>query len=69
MYKSAFTACCEEMSDITVSDARARLADVVDSARVGHDPIYLTRRAEMDDDVLLVMVVAVGHRRDVCQRR
>lgn len=32
------------MSEITVSDARARLADVVDSARVGHDPVYLTRR-------------------------
>ena len=32
------------MSDITVSAARARLADVVDAARVGHDPIYLTRR-------------------------
>ena len=32
------------MSEITVSDARARLADVVDAARIGHDPIYLTRR-------------------------
>jgi prevent-host-death family protein len=32
------------MTEITVSDARARLADVVDSARVGHDPVYLTRR-------------------------
>lgn len=32
------------MSDISVSDARARLADVVDAARVRHDPIYLTRR-------------------------
>lgn len=32
------------MSEITVSDARARLADVVDTARIGHDPIYLTRR-------------------------
>lgn len=29
---------------MTVSDARARLADVVDAARVGHEPIYLTRR-------------------------
>ena len=27
-----------------VSEARARLADVVDAARVGHDPVYLTRR-------------------------
>ena len=34
------------MTDITVSNARARLADVVDAARVGHDPIYLTRRGQ-----------------------
>lgn len=32
------------MSEVTVSEARARLADVVDAARVGHDPVYLTRR-------------------------
>lgn len=29
---------------MTVSEARARLADVVDAARVGHDPVFLTRR-------------------------
>jgi len=34
------------MTEISVSDARARLADVVDSARVGHDPVYLTRRGQ-----------------------
>jgi antitoxin Phd len=34
------------MAELTVSDARARLADVVDAARVGHDPIYLTRRGQ-----------------------
>ena len=34
------------VSDMTVSDARARLADVVDAARVGHDPVYLTRRGQ-----------------------
>jgi prevent-host-death family protein len=34
------------MSDMTVSDARARLADVVDAARVGHNPVYLTRRGQ-----------------------
>lgn len=39
-------ACAVGMSDITVSDARARLADVVDTARVGHDPVYLTRRGQ-----------------------
>ena len=31
---------------MTVSEARARLADVVDAARVGHDPVYLTRRGK-----------------------
>jgi prevent-host-death family protein len=34
------------MSEVTVSDARARLADVVDAARVQHDPIHLTRRGQ-----------------------
>lgn len=34
------------MSEITVSDARARLADIVDTARVAHDPVYLTRRGQ-----------------------
>lgn len=29
---------------MTVTDARARLADVVDAARVGRRPVYLTRR-------------------------
>jgi prevent-host-death family protein len=32
------------MSELTVSEARARLADVVDEARVAHDPVFLTRR-------------------------
>lgn len=34
------------MSEMTVSDARARLADVVDAARVEHNPVYLTRRGQ-----------------------
>ena len=34
------------MSETTVSEARARLADVVDAARVGHAPVYLTRRGQ-----------------------
>ena len=34
------------MSDMSVSDARARLADVVDAARVRPDPVYLTRRGQ-----------------------
>jgi prevent-host-death family protein len=32
------------LSELTVTEARARLADVVDAARVQHDPVYLTRR-------------------------
>lgn len=31
---------------MSVTDARARLADVVDAARVRHDPVYLTRRGQ-----------------------
>lgn len=29
---------------MSLSDARARLAEVVDSARVDHHPVFLTRR-------------------------
>lgn len=29
---------------MSVSEARARLADVVDQARIGRDPVFLTRR-------------------------
>ena len=32
------------MSELTLSEARARLADVVDEARVAREPVYLTRR-------------------------
>ena len=32
------------MTELTVTEARARLADVVDEARVQHDPVFLTRR-------------------------
>lgn len=32
------------MTELTVSEARARLADVVDEARVTREPVYLTRR-------------------------
>ena len=44
MYKEAVSAYAAGMTEITVSEARARLADVVDAARVGHEPVYLTRR-------------------------
>ncbi|MCL1897778.1 MAG: type II toxin-antitoxin system Phd/YefM family antitoxin [Micrococcales bacterium] len=32
------------MNEMTVTAARARLADVVDEARVNHDPVFLTKR-------------------------
>lgn len=32
------------MSEMSVTEARARLADVVDDVRVQHEPMYLTRR-------------------------
>lgn len=46
MYISAFLKHNVCMAELTVTDARARLADVVDEARVRHDPIYLTRRGQ-----------------------
>ena len=65
-------------SQITLSAAGARLADIVDAARVDHDPVYLTRRGQRmvvaaidadDLDNLIALVVAVGHRREVHERR
>lgn len=58
------------MSEITVSDARARLADVVDAARVGHDPVYLTRRgrrvaAVIDADDLDALIAAAEDLADI----
>jgi prevent-host-death family protein len=44
LYISAISAYLRIMTEVTVSEARARLADVVDRARVAHDPVYLTRR-------------------------
>jgi len=32
------------MTEMSVTEARARLADVVDEARVGREPVFLTRR-------------------------
>ncbi len=51
------------MAEMSVSEARARLADVVDAARVGRDPVYLTRRgkrvaAVIDADALDRLVAA-----------
>lgn len=46
MYNSAQYRHDGSMTELSVSAARARLADVVDEARVGHDPVYLTRRGQ-----------------------
>jgi prevent-host-death family protein len=51
------------VAEISVSEARARLADVVDAARVGRDPVYLTRRgrrvaAVIDADALDRLIAA-----------
>lgn len=58
------------MSEIAVSDARARLAAVVDDARVGGEPIYLTRRgrrvaAVIDADQLEALVEAAEDLADI----
>jgi prevent-host-death family protein len=57
MYFSALSANNWGMADMTVTEARARLADVVDQVRVDHEPMYLTRRgrriaAVIDSDTL-----------------
>lgn len=33
-----------DMSEMTVSEARDRLADAIDQARTSHEPVVLTRR-------------------------
>jgi prevent-host-death family protein len=58
------------MSEVTVSEARARLADVVDQARVAHDPVFLTRRgrrvaAVIDADDLQRLIEAAEDLADV----
>lgn len=58
------------MSEKTVSDARARLADVVDEARVAHRPVFLTRRgrrvaAVIDADDLDQLIEAAEDLADI----
>ncbi|MGL4743458.1 MAG: type II toxin-antitoxin system Phd/YefM family antitoxin [Dermatophilaceae bacterium] len=58
------------MSEMTVSNARARLADVVDAARVHHAPVYLTRRGQrvaavIDADDLERLVAAAEDLADI----
>lgn len=58
------------MAEMTVTEARARLADVVDEARVEHDPVYLTRRgrrvaAVIDADDLERLIEAAEDLQDI----
>ncbi|TWH03861.1 prevent-host-death family protein [Nocardioides sp. J9] len=57
------------MTEMTVSEARARLADVVDEARI-HEPVFLTRRgrriaAVVDADKLDQLVEAAEDLADI----
>ncbi|GAC1379839.1 MAG: hypothetical protein NVSMB48_04430 [Marmoricola sp.] len=58
------------MSEMTVSDARARLADVVDAARTAHDPVFLTKHgrrvaAVIDADDLERLLAAAEDLADI----
>ena len=58
------------MSEMSVTEARARLADVVDEARVAHDPVFLTRRgrrvaAVIDADDLQRLIDAAEDLADI----
>lgn len=62
------------MPEMTVSNARARLADVVDAARVDHDPVYLTRRGQrvaavIDADDLDRLISAAEDLEDITAAR
>ncbi len=70
MYIFAVSASLLVMSDMTVTDARARLADVVDTARVTHEPVFLTRRgrrvaALVDADDFEALVTAAENLADI----
>ncbi|OUZ12179.1 prevent-host-death protein [Aeromicrobium sp. PE09-221] len=58
------------MSEMTISEARARLADVVEEARIGREPVFLTRRgrrvaAVMDAEELERLVEAAEDLADI----
>lgn len=62
------------MTELTVSNARAKLADVVDTARVHHDPVYLTRRGQrvaavIDADDLAQLIEAAEDLADIKDAR
>lgn len=58
------------MNETTISNARARLADLIDAARVDHEPVYLTRRgrrvaAVIDADDLDRLIAAAEDLADI----
>ncbi|MDO5504571.1 MAG: type II toxin-antitoxin system Phd/YefM family antitoxin [Actinomycetia bacterium] len=58
------------MTELSISDARARLADVIDEARVGRAPVFLTRRgrriaAVIDAGVLEHLIEAAEDLADI----
>lgn len=58
------------MTEMTVSEAQAGLADVVDAARVRHHPVYLTRRGQrvaavIDADDLARLIEAAEDLADI----
>jgi len=70
VYISAVIGYCVGMAEMTVTEARARLADVVDEARVAHDPVFLTRRgrrvaAVIDADDLERLIEAAEDLEDI----
>jgi len=68
---------------MAVSEARDHLAELIDATRRSGDPVFVTRRGcrvavilrvgdyrvvyEIHDARLLIQVVRVGHRRQVCR--
>ncbi len=58
------------MTEMTLSEARARFADVIDEARHKHEPVFLTRRgrrvaAVVDADALERLLAAAEDLDDI----
>ena len=58
------------MSEMTVTDARGRLSEAVDTARVNHEPVYLLRRGKrvaalIDAEDLATLIQAAEDREDL----
>jgi prevent-host-death family protein len=62
------------MSDVTVTEARQRLSDVIDEARRLHEPVYLHRRgkrlvAVIDAEDLDRLIELAEDARDIAEAR